>query len=117
MSFTKKDRKVRAVSGTTFPTKRFAETIAGALRRQYGTTPSAIKTVSALVGANERAVKNWFDAKNAPSGELVVVLCRYSDEIFLAFLRPAGRKEHVKAKRIVDATARLREVLEFLDEG
>ena len=116
MSLTKKDRRVRSISGITFPSGRFADLIAGALRRQYGATHAAVKTVVALTGANERAVKNWFEAKNAPSGEFVVTLCRHSDEVLETFLLMAGRENHLKAKRIVDATTRLRELLALLDD-
>src|SRR5207244_4079645 len=35
MSLTKRDRINRSVSGTTIPPKRFADAIAGALRREY----------------------------------------------------------------------------------
>jgi hypothetical protein len=31
-----------------------------------------VKTVVGLTGANERAVKNWFQAKNGPSGEFLM---------------------------------------------
>jgi hypothetical protein len=79
-------------------------------------THAAIKTVVEFTGANERAVKNWFDAKNAPSGEFVIGLCRHSNEVFETFLLMAGRVEHVKAKRIVEATDKLREILVLLDE-
>jgi hypothetical protein len=115
MSLTKKDRINQAISGTTFPSGRFAGAIAEALHRQYGATHAAVKTVVALTGANERAVKNWFDAKNAPSGEFVVTLCRHSDEVLETFLLMAGREDQVKAKRVVDATNRLRELLGLLD--
>jgi len=56
-----------------------------------------------LIGANERAVKNWFDAKNAPSAEFLVALCRHSGEVFEMCLLMAGRVEHVKAKKIAGA--------------
>ena len=56
------------------------------------------------------------EAKNAPSGEFVVILCRHSDEVLETFLAMAGRENQVKAKRVVDATNRLRELLRVLDE-
>src|SRR5436189_3414847 len=116
MSLTKKDRIIRSVSGITFPKGGFAHAIAAALHREYGATHAAVKSVVALTGANERAVKNWFAAKNAPSGEFVVALCRHSDEVLETFLLMAGREKQVKAKKIVDAMNRLREVLVLLDE-
>ena len=116
MSLTKKDRIIRSISGISFPSGSFAGAIAEALHRDYGATHAAIKTVVELTGANERAVKNWFDAKNAPSGQFVVALCRHSSEVFETVLLMAGRVEHVKAKRIVEATNKLREILVLLDE-
>jgi len=106
----------RPISGKTFPQKRFADAIAVALRREYGGTHAAVKTVVALTGANERAVKNWFDAKNGPSGEFVIALCAHSDEVLETFLHMAGRTEHVKAKKVVEATSKLREILLALEE-
>jgi hypothetical protein len=34
-----------------------------------------MKVVVNLTGANERAVRNWFDAKNGPNGEFLIALC------------------------------------------
>ena len=116
MSLTKKDRKIQSSSGTTFPTVSFAEAIALALRREYGSTTGAIKTVVGLVGGNERAVKNWFEAKNAPNGESVVALCRHSNEVLTTVLRLAGRKEHVRSRLVVDLSAKLGEILKILEE-
>jgi hypothetical protein len=115
MSLTKRDRINRSVSGITIPPERFADAIAAALRREYGGTHAAIKIVVALTGANERAVKNWFDAKNGPSGEFIIALCAHSDEVLETLLLMAGRTEQVKAKKVLDATSKLREVLVLLD--
>jgi len=86
------------------------------LRPTHGGTHAAIKTVVALTGANERSVKNWFDAKNGPSGESLIALCSHSDEVLETFLLMAGRTEQLKAKRIADATNKLREILMLLDQ-
>src|SRR5258707_3407594 len=116
MSLTKKDRRDQSISGITFPSGHFAGAIAAALRREYGPTHAAVKTVVGLTGANERAVKNWFEAKNGPSGESLVALCRHSDTVLETFLLMTGREERLKAKRIVDATTKLRELLALLDD-
>jgi hypothetical protein len=116
MSLPKTDRKDRPISGKGFPQKRFVDAIAVALRREYGGTHAAIKTVVALTGANERSVKNWFDAKNGPSGDSLIALCSHSDEVLETFLLMAGRIQQVQAKKVVDATNKLREVLLALEE-
>jgi hypothetical protein len=70
----------------------------------------------ALTGANERAVRNWFDAKNGPNGEFLIALCRHSDQVLETFLLLAGRTAHVKAKKIVEAKQKLREILTLVSE-
>jgi hypothetical protein len=92
MSLTKKDRIIRSVSGITFPPGGFASAVAAALRREYGATHASVKTVVLLTGAIERAVKNWFAARNAPSGEFVVSLCRHSDECLRRSSLMAGER-------------------------
>jgi membrane protein required for beta-lactamase induction len=114
MSLTKEDRINQSPAGTPLRSQRFADAIAMALHREYDGTRSAVKTVVALTGANERAVKNWFDAKNAPSGEFLIELCRHSDEVLSTFLLLAGRREQVTAGRLVQTRKKLREVLAVL---
>jgi hypothetical protein len=122
MSFTGKDRKVRSGSGKSFPPPpsgdpdTFALAVAAALRREFGTSPAAVKTVARFARANERAVKNWFDAKNAPSGELLVRLMQCSDEVLESVLSLAHRNELLTKKKITDARRELREILAVLDE-
>ena len=53
---------------------------------------------------------------DAPSGESLVALCRHSNQVLETFLLMAGREGEVKAKKIFDATNKLREILVLLDE-
>lgn len=125
MSLTKKDRKTRSLYGNEFPLSEqigpvgaggFASAIAAALHEEFGGTRSAIKTIVRVTNANERAVKNWFEGHNAPSGEFLIALCRHSDRVLETVLTLAGRTELVTAKRLVDAKAKLREMLAIIDE-
>lgn len=126
MSFPKKGRNFRPISGKTFPnldTKmaasgdyNFATVIAETLRQTFGGTHGAVKTVVAFTGASERAVKNWFEGKNAPNGENLVKLAGHSDEILEAFLLMAGRGDVLSAKKLVDARDKLVEMLEIIDQ-
>ena len=75
-----------------------------------------MKTVSRLTGANERAAKNWFDGKNGPSGEHLVILARHCDHVLEAFLIMAARTELVKTKKLGDARQKLTEILAIIDE-
>ena len=126
MSSSKRDRKVQPKSGTKFPVTEpgngrvpafsYAKEIAHALHRAYGGTHAAVKTVAALTGANERAVKNWFQAQNGPNGRHLVELVRHSDEALDAFLHMAGRESVLAAKRLVDARNKLEEMLALIVE-
>ena len=100
MSFAKSDRKNRSIHGKTLHAERFSDAIARALHREFDDTHGAIKAVVALTGANERAVRNWFDAKNGPNGEFLIALCRHSDEVLEAVLKRAGRTAHGKTVRL-----------------
>ncbi|MBO9501656.1 hypothetical protein [Brevundimonas sp. A19_0] len=123
MSPTQKDRKVRSESGRSLlqrpvpePEPSFAEAIADALRREFGGTPGAVKKVVRLTRANERAVRNWFEAKNAPSGENLVILMRHSDEVLEAVLRLADRQDLVAARKLSAAREKLQEMLAMIDD-
>jgi hypothetical protein len=116
MSLTKNDRTIQPPSGKGFPPASFAEAIGEALHRQYDNTHAGVKTVVTLTGANERAVRNWFDAKNGPNGEFLIALCRHSDEVLDTVLMLAGRGQQVKARRIKDARKRVAEILALLQE-
>ena len=109
MSITNNNRKIRSESGNSFPQGRFASEIAGALHGQCDGLRSEIEMVVRLTGANERTVRNWFEAKNGPSGELLVEWCRHSDKVLDTVLRLAGRRLHVGALQIALAqrTARI----------
>lgn len=113
MSPTKKDRKIQSISGKAIPdlpddiaNGRFAQVIADALHRDFGETHAAVKTVVGLTKANERAVKNWFTAKNGPTGRHLVDLVRTSDEVLVAVLLMSGRQELVVAKKLAGTQSR-----------
>ena len=116
MSLTKTDRKSRSSAGKTLHAERFADAISKALHREFDHTHAAIKTVVALTGANERAVRNWFEAKNGPNGEFLIALCRHSDQVLETLLILAGRTEHVRARQIVAAKQKLLELLTLVNQ-
>ena len=100
MSFTENDRKVQSKSGKTFPDDEFSNAlftaaIASALKAEFGGSPGAVKTVSRLTMTNERAVRNWFEGKNGPSGENLIRLIYRSDSLLKTVLRLAGRSDLV----------------------
>jgi len=99
MSLPKKDRNVRSQNSNDElkfakpSSASFAASVAAALRLSYGGHGAAVKRVAQLTGANERAVKNWFEARNAPNGFHLVILARHSDDVLRLFLQMAGRSD------------------------
>ncbi len=115
MSLSKKDRQVRSQSGNVF-TRPYTEEIASALRREYGDSRAAIKTIVARTGSNERAVKNWFSGTNGPSGASLIALCQQSEEVFETLLRLARRTTHLRAKKLVEAKEALVKIFVLIEE-
>jgi hypothetical protein len=124
MSFENGGRKIQSIKGESFPCRggerlgagQFAVQIGSALRRDYGGTHAAVKTIVGLTGANARTAKNWLEARNGPNGESLVVLCRHSDQVLATVLAMAGRDRLLKIKALSDARSKLREILSLLDD-
>lgn len=85
------------------------------MRREFGASTGAVKMVVALTGANTRAVRNWFAAKNGPSGENLIDLMKHSDEVLETVLLMADRKELTKIKLVGDVEKHLMQTLERMD--
>jgi hypothetical protein len=121
MSFTENDRKIQSESGKSFPTSNeqarplFVKTIALALKEEFGGGPSAIKTAARLTRANERTVRNWFEAKNGPSGENLIPLLRYSDVLLRAVLDLADRRDLGAAARVAELRQQLVDLVAAID--
>ena len=89
MSQTKKDRsfplKPRAISD-----EELAKIVAAALRDDFGKSASAVKQVGRLTSINLRAIKNWFNAKNAPSAGHLLLLAKSSPSLLKFVLLQIG---------------------------
>ena len=123
MSSTKMDRMNQSAFGLKCPANNsdrndvsFPQAIAHALRREFGNTHAAVKTVVALTNANERAVKNWIMAKNGPTGAHLIDLLRSSDEVLEAVLRLSGRQELLLSKKLNDSKRVLLRMLKLIDD-
>ena len=114
MSLQKDGRNFRPNSGSNFPTVSFAAAVAEALHREYDNAEGGIGTVVALTGANQRTVRNWFEAKNGPGGEYLIALCRHSDEVLGTILTLAGRATHVKLTSLEQVKQKLSEARALL---
>lgn len=124
MSLANFDRKVRADIGNTVHWRNekrpgsahFASEISNALRKEFGATGSAIKAIIHLTSVNPRTARNWYEGKNAPSGELLTILCRHSNEVLETFLTLAGRQDLIIASKLIEAKGTLLEILATLSE-
>jgi hypothetical protein len=118
MSRPKNDRKIQSESGKTFQdldTDGFVRAIAVALKAEFGATPSALKTVAQLTHSNERAVRNWLDGKNGPSGCNLVILMRHSDRVLGTVLELAHRRELGLAVELTSLRALLIDAVAEID--
>jgi len=124
MSHPKKDRMIQSELGRSIRQEdlegpigsgRFARIVADALNREFGGT-HAVKRVVGLTQANERAVKNWFLAKNGPDGAHILTLMRHSNEVLETLLILAGRKDVLTAKKLLDARNTLEQIFRLIDD-
>jgi len=95
----------------------FPQLIAGALREEWGESPSSRKAVGLITNANERAVRNWFDGRNGPSGENLVRLIQHSDAVLSAVLRASRRDQLLPAVALMRLKASLQMAIDSLDEA
>lgn len=89
MSVPKKDRVFPAKSVGISDTE-LAKLVAAGLRKDYGDLPSAIKEIGLKTGANLRAIKNWYQGRNAPSSSHLLTLARSSPSILQIVLEQVG---------------------------
>lgn len=122
MSFTENDRKLRSNRGKVIPSSAgdegepFVTVIAAALLAEFGDTPASVKVVARFTRSNERAVRNWFDGKNGPSGGNLMSLMRHSDAVLMAVLNLSHRSELMVATGLPRLRRHLVELLATIDE-
>lgn len=119
MSLSKIDRNFQSESGKSFhepDTERLVHAIAAALKEEFGSAPSTLKTVAQLTHSNERAVRNWFEGKNGPSGANLVILMRHSDLVLRTVLQLADRPDLVVAVGLTDLRQRLIDAVAEIDK-
>lgn len=122
MSSANMARIFRSVSGNTFPQvdfvlpTRFAAMVAKALRDDFGDTHRAVKTICKLTGAHPRAVKNWLNGENGPTGRHLVALMAISDAVLEAVLLAAGRRHLVVLNEVAESKRLLLHLLEQLND-
>lgn len=114
--------------GRTFPKKgkglhrldhsdpnRYEFIVAGALRRELGGSHRAVKTLIKWTGASPRTAKNWLSGSSGPSGEHLMLLLSFSDEVFSAVLARVNRHRSLTADRIAGARLLLADAISLLN--
>jgi hypothetical protein len=113
MSFTENDRNLRSKKGKSFHDgggydgAAFVTAIAEALRAEFGAAPASLKRIARLTRSNERAVRNWIEGKNGPSGANLVALIQHSDAVFEMVLALSHRKHLTAAIHLTELRAHL----------
>ena len=90
--------------------RAFAMKIALALKSELKDRSSRAKLVAGWTGASERTVKNWIIGRYAPCGRHLVVLAQHSDQVLIAILSMADRKDLLLARRVGDLRQRVLEL-------
>lgn len=79
--------------------------MAEALRQDFGESASAVKRIGQLTNANLRAIKNWYEARNAPSSGHLLLLARSSPSILKFILTQIGGEDLWDAFRLLSSHA------------
>jgi hypothetical protein len=103
------------ISAQTRSSPDYAKLISAALREHLGASHRAIKTAMQWTGASEKTVKNWFAGTNGPCGEHLIALVSHSDNVMVAVLTMAGRRDIAVSGHLIDLRHRLAETLGFID--
>ena len=96
-----------------------AEAVAYMLDLEFRDNHSMAKSIMACTGANERTVKNWISAKNAPNAEALIALIALmsgSEVVLMSVLHLAGREELMQAKVQSDILSVLMQLLKLMQE-
>lgn len=97
-------------------TNSYEMIIAVALRRELGGSRRAIKTLERWTGATPRTARNWLSGSTGPSGEHLMLLLRYSDEVFKAVLTEVNRDRPSAPERVAGARLLLADAISLLNQ-
>ena len=104
MSRSKKDR-LFPIKPQPVSDEELAKIVAFALHQDFGDSASAVKNIGRLTNANLRAIKNWYEARNAPSSGHLLLLARSSPSILKFILMQIGGEDLWDAFRLLSGHA------------
>jgi hypothetical protein len=93
----------------------YEKLIAAALHRELGGSGRAIKTLERWTGATPRSAKNWLSGSTGPSGAHLMMLLRYSDEVFKTVLAEVNRERPAITERIAGVRLLLADAISILN--
>lgn len=89
MSLSKNDQLFPSDTPTQ-STQKIANSIAKALRQDYGELSSAVKRIGRITGVHPRAIRNWYEGRNAPNSLHLLMLARSSPNVLRVLLELIG---------------------------
>ncbi len=92
MSVSKKDQLFPSHYSSEIE-RRIANAVARALRQEYGELTSAVKWIGRKTGAHPRAIKNWYEARNAPNSVHLLLLARSSATVLRVLMELIERAD------------------------
>jgi hypothetical protein len=92
MSVSKKDQLFPSHYSSEIE-RRIANAVARALREEYGELTSAVKWIGRKTGAHPRAIKNWYEARNAPNSVHLLMLARSSATVLRVLMELIERAD------------------------
>lgn len=93
----------------------YASSIATAIRDELGSTHQSIKTLMKWTNANERTAKNWLAGTHGPSGQHLIALIHYSDNVFAAVMSLSARHGALAIEDMYLLRARLQVTMLLMD--
>lgn len=92
MSYRKKDQ-VFPASITPYFDQEISAAIAQALHDNFSEINSAVKIIGRKTGAHPRAIRNWYEGRNAPNSKHLIILAHHIPAIAETILRLVGRQD------------------------
>ena len=92
MSYTKNDQVFPAKNSKYFE-HEVTQSVSQVLRKNYAEINSAIKIIGRKTGANPRAIRNWYEGRNAPNSSHLIILARHIPDIARLILTLSARQD------------------------
>ena len=96
MSYSKNDQLFPG-EAPALAAQKIAQSISDALHCDYGEFTSAVKRIGRITGVHPRAIRNWYEGRNAPNSVHLLMLARSSPNVLQMLLELVGRGDMAEA--------------------